>query len=75
MIYRKHPWQHILAFSLAVCMQTVQVCSALVVSEIMYNPSDESLEFIELYNHRAVFEDISGRGGLTECIDPDHRAV
>lgn len=34
---------------------------ALVVSEIMYHPADEgeSLEFIELYNDQAVFEDLS----------------
>ncbi len=41
---------------------------ALVVSELMYHPleqggtplGDETLEFIELYNDRAVFEDLSG---------------
>ncbi|MCD6394042.1 MAG: lamin tail domain-containing protein [Planctomycetes bacterium] len=41
---------------------------ALVVSELMYHPveeggvstGDQRLEFIELYNDRAVFEDISG---------------
>jgi hypothetical protein len=40
----------------------------LVVSELMYHPveeggtpsGDETLEFIELYNNRAVFEDLSG---------------
>ena len=34
----------------------------LVVTEVMYHPSDdgEGLEFIELYNNRAVFEDLSG---------------
>jgi len=34
----------------------------LVVTEVMYHPSDgqEALEFIELYNNRAVFEDLSG---------------
>jgi hypothetical protein len=35
---------------------------ALVVSEVMYHPVDaeERLEFVELYNDRAVFEDLSG---------------
>ncbi|MBN2138556.1 MAG: lamin tail domain-containing protein [Sedimentisphaerales bacterium] len=45
-----------------------QPCSALVVSEIMYHPvedngtpdGNEVLEFIELYNNRAVFEDLGG---------------
>ena len=34
----------------------------LVITEIMYRPTDdgENLEFIELYNNRAVFENISG---------------
>jgi len=34
----------------------------LVVTEVMYHPADgqEELEFIELYNNRAVFEDLSG---------------
>ncbi len=37
-------------------------CSALVVTEIMFNPpgTDEDLEFIELYNQRAGPEDLSG---------------
>ncbi|MCK4998972.1 MAG: lamin tail domain-containing protein, partial [Anaerohalosphaera sp.] len=41
---------------------------AILISEIMYHPveeggvpaGDETLEFIELYNNRAVFEDLSG---------------
>ncbi|MBN2317013.1 MAG: lamin tail domain-containing protein, partial [Sedimentisphaerales bacterium] len=34
----------------------------LIVTEVMYHPVDgqEELEFIELYNNRAVFEDLSG---------------
>ncbi len=34
----------------------------LVISEVMYHPSDaqEELEYVELYNNRAVFEDLSG---------------
>ena len=49
-------------------MWSIQPCMGLVVSEIMYHPieeggtpdGDETLEFIELYNNRAVFEDLSG---------------
>jgi hypothetical protein len=45
-----------------------QCSKALVVSEVMYHPveeggisdGNETLEFIELYNNRAVFEDLSG---------------
>ncbi|MCP4708780.1 MAG: lamin tail domain-containing protein, partial [Planctomycetes bacterium] len=46
---------------------------ALIVSEIMYNPADETLEFIELYNNRAVFEDLSGyvfTKGIEFTFDP-----
>ena len=45
----------------------ITLCAArpglgLVVSEVMYNPAADGgqLEFIELYNNRAVFEDITG---------------
>ncbi len=38
----------------------IQSAQALFISEIMYNPVDQQLEYIELYNHRAVFEDLSG---------------
>jgi hypothetical protein len=39
-----------------------QPSMGLVISEIMYHPADagETLEFVELYNNQAVFEDISG---------------
>ncbi|MEJ2704074.1 MAG: lamin tail domain-containing protein, partial [Sedimentisphaerales bacterium] len=35
-------------------------CMGLVISEVMYHPADvqEELEFVELYNNRAVFEDL-----------------
>jgi hypothetical protein len=49
-----------LALCLVIILQTAQLSSALVISELMYNPVDETLEFIELYNDRAVFEDLSG---------------
>ena len=52
-----------------------QPCMGLVVSEVMYHPAedsgfaeDEALEFIELYNNRAVFEDLSGYA-FTNGID------
>ena len=38
----------------------IQSAQALIISEIMYNPAHEQLEYIELYNHRAVFEDLGG---------------
>jgi len=41
-------------------LAAVQPCMALVVSEVMYHPPDGDLEFIELYNNRAVFEDLGG---------------
>ncbi len=47
-------------FLMTVCLS--HSCLGLVISEIMYHPAqaDESLEFIELYNDRAVSEDLSG---------------
>jgi len=51
-----------LIITLVVLFLTSQSSMGLVVSEIMYHPSDagEQLEFIELYNNRAVFEDLTG---------------
>ncbi len=53
-----------------------QPTMALVVSEVMYHPIDEteSLEFIELYNNRAVFEDLSGytfTNGINYVFEPN----
>ena len=47
----------------------------LVVTELMYHPADdgEELEFIELYNNRAVFEDLSGyafTNGIQYLFEP-----
>jgi len=47
----------------------------LVISEIMYHPVDsgETLEFIELYNNQAVFEDLSGcafTNGIQYVFEP-----
>ena len=43
-------------------LSMTQPVLGLVVTEVMYHPTDdgEELEFIELYNNRAVFEDLSG---------------
>lgn len=52
--------------------------SALVVSELMYHPvqdtAEDSLEFIELYNEKATIEDISKftfTSGITYTFDPN----
>lgn len=44
----------------ATALWTAQPCRGLMVSEIMYHPADdgEMLEFIELYNNRAVSEEL-----------------
>jgi len=46
------------------CLWMAQPGLGLIISEIMYHPPEdkhgEALEFIELYNNRAVFEDLSG---------------
>lgn len=60
MMNRAQPWASSLVLFLILVFQSPQLSSALVITELMYNPSDESLEFIELYNHRAVFEDLGG---------------
>jgi len=62
MSHQKHhlirPW----AVAIAAILWLTQPNFGLHVSEIMYHPVDEAetLEFIELYNNRAVFEDLSG---------------
>ncbi len=61
------------------CLMTLGLARptrALVVSEVMYHPSDEAetLEFIELYNDRAVFEDLSGymfTNGIEYIFEPN----
>ncbi len=58
----KQHWNCLLIMACMVIFLTTQSSMGLVVSEIMYHPSDsgEKLEFIELYNNRAVFEDLTG---------------
>ncbi|MHC4440177.1 MAG: lamin tail domain-containing protein, partial [Planctomycetota bacterium] len=62
MKYEKQHWSCSLIIACMVVFLTSQSSMGLVVSEIMYHPSDsgEKLEFIELYNNRAVFEDLTG---------------
>ena len=50
----------ILAIMVSATLLGVPSAQALIISEIMYNPAHERLEYIELYNHRAVFEDLGG---------------
>ena len=59
---------YLLVMVCTLLLWATQPVMGLVVSEIMYHPveegntpsGDENLEFIELYNNRAVFEDLSG---------------
>ena len=54
---RRH-WCILLAVMSMVILSARSRSMALVVSEVMYHPTDdgETLEFVELYNERAVFE-------------------
>jgi hypothetical protein len=61
----KDHWQYRCRLLSIICLITLcfaQPGLGLVVSEVMYNPAGDEgeLEFIELYNNRAVFEDITG---------------
>jgi hypothetical protein len=70
--------RHLCCLLVIACMVvfwTTQSSKGLVVSEIMYHPADagEKLEFIELYNNRAVFEDLTGyafTGGIQYMFEP-----
>ncbi len=66
---RRHQWG-LLMITCMVILWATRPCIALVISEVMYHPADEdeTLEFIELYNNRAVFEDLSGYA-FTNGID------
>jgi hypothetical protein len=63
-----HRWCGLLVMTFVAALWAAQPGIALVVSEVMYHPmedggtplGDETCEFIELYNNRAVFEDLSG---------------
>jgi len=59
---QKRHWSRLPAVFLAAILCLTQPDFGLQVSEVMYHSVDEAetLEFIELYNSRAVFEDLSG---------------
>ena len=59
---RQRRWCALWATIGAVVLAAASPSAALVVSEVMYHPADdgETLEFIELYNERAVFEELGG---------------
>ncbi len=56
----QHLW-HLWVMTILVTLWITQSSMGLVVSEIMYHPTDAggTLEFIELYNNRAVSEDLT----------------
>ena len=70
--------RHLWSLLVLICM--VLFCAAqpgmgLVISEVMYHPADtgEKLEFIELYNDRAVFEDLTNcafTNGIQYVFEP-----
>jgi hypothetical protein len=57
-------WHRLFIAACVVCLWITQPGMGLIISEIMYHPQEdpegETLEFIELYNNRAVFEDLTG---------------
>jgi len=69
-------WYVLLAMIFAIILSTGSRSMALVVSEVMYHPTDdgETLEFIELYNNRAVFEELGGcafSDGIEYVFEPN----
>ena len=73
-------WRRLLVFVWTVLLWSARPGFALVIDEIMYHPpedpvsGEESLEFIELYNNRAVSEDLSGwafTNGIEYTFDPN----
>jgi len=71
---QQHLWS-LLAMTCLVALCTTQSGLGLVVSEVMYHPVEAGgdLEFIELYNNRAVIEDLSGysfTNGISYTFEP-----
>ena len=70
----RHLW-HLLVTACIVILWISQPGMGLVVSEIMYHPTDPggTLEFIELYNNRAVIEDLTNcafTNGIQYVFEP-----
>ena len=55
-------WRRLLVTACVLASWTIQPGFGLMVSEVMYHPAEGggTLEFVELYNNRAVFEDLTG---------------
>ncbi|MHC4073673.1 MAG: lamin tail domain-containing protein, partial [Planctomycetota bacterium] len=75
MNYEKQHWYRLLAAACLIVFWTTQPGMGLVVTEVMYHPAGagEALEFIELYNNRAVFEDLTGyafTNGIRYAFEP-----
>jgi hypothetical protein len=73
---KKTNWSRLSVVALAATLWLAQTNFGLQVSEVMYHPVDgaAALEFIELYNNRAVFEDLSGcafTDGIRYIFPPD----
>jgi len=71
---QRHLWR-LLVMSCMVILWVTQPGMGLVVSEIMYHPTDAggTLEFIELYNNRAVTEDLTNyafTSGIQYVFEP-----
>ena len=71
----KRRWYGLLTMASLVVICIGQQGFGLVVSEVMYHPLEdgEMLEFIELYNNRAVFEDLTGcafTNGIGYAFEP-----
>ena len=68
-------WCVLLAIACVFTLCVTRPSFGLVVSEVMYHPVDggEALEFIELYNNRAVFEDLTSyafTNGIQYTFEP-----
>ena len=77
----RHRWRLLAMTCVVALLWATRPGMALVVSEVMYHPvedggtplGDETLEFIELYNNRAVFEDLTGyafTNGIRYTFEP-----
>ncbi|HUT46802.1 MAG TPA: lamin tail domain-containing protein, partial [Sedimentisphaerales bacterium] len=71
---QRHLWR-LLVMVCVVTLWVTQPSMGLVVSELMYHPTDAggTLEFIELYNNRAVFEDLTNcafTNGIQYVFEP-----